>query len=220
MAIEIQNKQIKVETIEDKSRAKSFSSWIQSEINLARRNKSRITKLELPFILQGILDKYKEFEKQGVGYVKIDSWKGKSGIVKLIKKPNIIIAHKYQKPAKGDEPQLVKYKITKGELNAVITSLNYLQKSEKADEYETSDIAKYYCKILGLTNNKKGFPLFLKGEFLWDNFFSWRSQHNRFTIILNILDSEKMIVYKGGKSKIINNSISIQTILPKATLLR
>lgn len=175
-----------------KSEAKSFKTWLESCIRIAKSNKNHDTE----FFLRDILEKYKSFEK--VGITKIYGWKGKSGIIELIKSPSKIIVVRMQRPEKDAEPKRVEIEITKEELNAVIGVLNKLN---QGDKIETKYIAMAYSKAMGLEHEN------------WKNFFADRKQHNLLTNILGVLDAEGVIEYKGGKTKILKNKLDIQLIL-------
>jgi len=155
---------------------------------------------ELEVVFTGFLSKFNELEKVGIS--KINSWKGKSGIIQLIKKPDRIIAIRMQKPNKDSEPKEVRIEMTKEEINAAIVALNELFDDKPI---KTRYIAMIFSRILNLEHsgwNKGNKP-----------FFADRFYHNKLTNILDVLDSEGLIHYSGGLTKVLKNKLEIQMIL-------
>jgi hypothetical protein len=189
--------------------AKSFDTYIQSKIN----HFSKIGNIDMEMTLRGILSVYKKFHPERTyGKIEIETWKGKSGIIKIVKRPDVIIAYKMQKPDKNSKPEEVKYEITKEQINALIKAIIIHQDEEFI---KTHEIAQEWCKLLNLSHNKKKMPLFWNdGTFIWDNFFSWRAYHNKITIILNILEISGMIDYNGGNTKVLNANFEFDKIEP------
>lgn len=146
-----------------------------------------------------------------IGTVKIPSWKGKSSI-ELIKSKQLdkIIAIKWQRPEKGEEPEAIRTEISKRELNAMITSINRLNKGEPI---KTRDLAGGYFQILEIKEDNKGNNLFDMNGFRWDVLFNWRVMHNKITIILGVLDELGCIDYRGGKTRVLKKDFDIQEVL-------
>lgn len=161
----------------------------------ARKGKTYSAK-ELEIVFSGFLNKFNELESVGIS--KVNSWKGKSGIIKLIKKPDKIILFRIQKPNKDSEPKEVKIEITKEEINAVIVALNKLFNEKPI---KTKDIAMIFSRELNLKHED------------WERFFADRFYHNKLTNILDVLDSEGLIHYSGGLTNILKQKLEIQMIL-------
>jgi len=112
--------------------------------------------------------------------VKIKGWKGKSSFdYKFISDKIIVI--KYQKPEKGAEPKEVKYEITTNDYYTLKSIILHTFEKEKVEYIKSRDLAEWFY-------NK-----------FWREIFNDRKTHNKFTIILNVLDKEGVIKYKGGK---------------------
>lgn len=138
-------------------------------------------------------------EVESVAKVKLRYWKGKSGIIQLIKQPDKIIAIRMQKPDKDEKPEEKKIEMSKEQINAVIEALNILKDKQPI---ETREIAMIYSRKLNL------------GHPDWDRFFSDRTEHNLLTNILDVLDNEGLIhYYRSGKTKILKDKLDIQEIL-------
>ena len=193
------------EKIRGMSVAKTHRGWLLGRINVFRKRNNK----DVEMVLLGVLDSYNHFHPKTAGRIQIEPWKGHSSIT-LIKRPDKIIIAKWQKPHKGSKPKEVRIEVSKEELNFVIEAINFY---DYKTEIETWEIAKRYCYSLGLSSNHHGHPLWEEGEFVWDNFFCWRSLHNRLTKILDALDFECCIEYNGGKTKILKKDFSIQSIL-------
>jgi hypothetical protein len=182
-----------LESFRGKSTAKSFRSWIASKKGQA----SKRDNLELVFILNEVERAYNHYEK--VGIAKISSWKGKSGIIECIKQPDRVIIKRMRKEEPNGVPKEVEVTITKQELNALISALNFHKDKEWI---ETKDLAMTYSNILGLNHPD------------WGRFFSDRVEHNKLTSALCFLESENLIKYsRRGKTKILEKDLSIQLVL-------
>ena len=115
--------------------------------------------------------------------ISIQGWHGKSSFT-MEEKGEMIYVTKYQKPEKGAEPKEVKYEIEKSELIKLMLTIKSLIKVNES--IESRDLGEAFY-----------------GED-WDNkIFSKRKRHNHFTIMLNVLDKQGKIIYKGGKTKLI-----------------
>lgn len=144
-----------------------------------------------------------------VGTVHLTPWTGKSSI-RLIKRPSKIIAIKYQRPQKGAEPKQVRTIIFRDELNAMISSINKLNKGEPI---KTRNLAEGYFQILGIKEDKKGNELFYNNKLKWDILFSCRPMHNKITIILSTLDEMGYIDYRGGMTRILRKDFGVEEVL-------
>jgi len=114
--------------------------------------------------------------------LKIESWKGKSGL-KFIIKPDKVICISYQKFEKDSEPKEIKTKITRQEINDVIRVINKLDEGKKI---KTSEIGE-------LVYGEK-----------WKNIFSNRKKHILLTKIYNYLEYRgDVIYYRSGKIKVL-----------------
>jgi len=153
---------------------------------------------ELEFHTRGILELYNKYHPEKKAQVEVESWKGKSSF-ELIQELDKLIIIKYQKPNKDEIAQEIKTEVTREELEALIRTLGRYQQEE---EIETKHIAVTFSYFLGL------------GHTTWKEFFSDRKWHNKLTLMLGALQELGLIEYKGGKTKLLNNNISIQRILP------
>jgi chemotaxis regulatin CheY-phosphate phosphatase CheZ len=140
---------------------------------------------------------YNYYETVGIGKVK--SWKGKSGIIEVIKQPDRIILVRMRKSDINEEPKRVEIVITKQEVNAMITALNLNRENQPI---KTSQLAMDYSKILGL------------GHTDWERFFADRINHNKITTLLSYMDEEKLISYsRRGTTKILSDKLEVQMLL-------
>lgn len=183
--------------VEKSSKAKTLERWLNVKIQQAYEEGDTETEI----ILKGVKTKLKEFQKIGIGVEQ--SWRGKSGIIEVIKEPDKVIIYRMKKPNKGESPAKVAIEITRDEINACLTVLGKLQ---IGDYIESKQIFMGMSRILEL------------GHTSWDYgdkpFETDRKSHNKFTTLLCFLENEKLIEYsRRGKVKLINNKISIQTIL-------
>lgn len=177
--------------------AKTFLGLLRAEVSVARNDKNE----ELAVYVEHLITKYKEFEE--IGIAKLRSWRGKSGIIECLKSPDKVIVVRMRKDLPGQKPHRVETEITKQQINAVISSLNYLRNHQPID---TSEIAMSYSRILGL------------GHSAWDYgdkpFETDRSCHNLLTNILGFLEQEGVINYrKDGKTTILKEKMDVQEIL-------
>jgi len=183
--------------IEKSSKARTLESWLNIKIQQAYEENDKETEI----ILKGVKAKHKEFQKIGIGVEQ--SWRGKSGIINVIKLPYKVIVYRMKKADKGEEPKKIAIEITKDEINACLVVLGKLQ---IGDQIESKQIFMGMSRILGL------------GHSSWDSgekpFETDRKRHNIFTTLLCFLENEKLIKYsRRGKVKLLDNKISIQTIL-------
>ena len=149
------------------SEAKTFKKWLEA----TKSYFSTMNDKETEEILRGVLNKFKEFEKSEK--VKIDSWKGKSGI-KLLEYPDKFIAVTYKKDEKDSEPKEIKKEVLKSDLNNLIVVLNSFEDKEKI---KTEDIAEKLYRTE------------------WKKVFADRQKHIYLTYMLNILEQKGKIKY-------------------------
>lgn len=136
---------------------------------------NKLSKEELVIVLRELLNQLNEEKK-----IVIDSWKGKSSFdYKFI--GDKIIVTKYQKHEKGDEPKEVNYELDKNEYYQLKSMILYIFEKEKPKLLKSTEIAEQFY-------NKN-----------WKKIFSDRKVHNRYTIMLNVLEKEGYIEYRGGK---------------------
>jgi hypothetical protein len=165
---------------------------------------TRLGNEEQRFFLMGLYNKYKQFHPDKILPVEVEGWHGKSSF-EIIKDLDRLIIVKYQKKEKGDEPTEVRTEITKEEIGALVDAIKEQSKFSIDTPMETRKIAFRYCVSLKYND-------MLNGDF-WKNFFSNRSLHNKFTLMLGALDKLGLIEYKGGKTKLLNKDISLQLVL-------
>jgi len=161
---------------------------------------------ELEFHTKGLLDLYNKFHQEKQGCIPIEEWKGQSSfqVIKDLDKLTII---KYQRKDKHSQPKEQITKVSKEELTALIDSIKYLNK----EELDSFDIAFQYCLRMDIRKTPKGKDMF-SGDFK-EMFYSYRTLHNKFTIMLNALEEENLIEYSAGKVKLLNKNISVQLLL-------
>lgn len=182
--------------------AKTFRDFLNNKIKyFSSRNQ------EYMFVMQSILQAYDRFNPQLNVAVEIEGWQGKSSfqIIKGVEKITII---KYKRKDKNSEPEKQEVEVSNKELSTLIECIKRL---DEGKTIETKSLARAYCISLGIMKTTKGKQLF-QGVF-WDNFFSWRQMHNRFTLMLGALDKLGFIKYVGGKTQVVNKEFTIQTIL-------
>ena len=96
--------------------------------------------LQIAILFQEVYRKIKDMEMSEK--VKIDSWKGKSGI-KLIEKPDKFICITYKKADKWETPKEIKKEIYKEDLNKLIIILNSI---DEKDKIPTKELAERFYK--------------------------------------------------------------------------
>ena len=196
MVIEIKNKTVITDVIlskeelsfEGKTTAKDMRGWIKGRISKYSREKNT----EYIFLFQGLLNAYGHFHPEVNLEVEADAWKGHSSF-RIIDKIDHIIVVKFQKPDKGEEAKEVQTVIYKNEMKLLVESLLYLNNGEAID---SPVLALKFSHRAGL------------GHSGWSNgdnpFFSDRHWHNKFTLMMNVLDKLKMVKYSGGKTTVLN----------------
>jgi len=158
--------------------AKTYAGWLIQRIKEARDSKN----MEAAIFLQELYKKYMEFEKSEK--IKVERWKGKSGI-KLLEEPDKFICISYKKDEKDSEPKEIKREILKTDLNDLITVINSFKDKDKIP---TSALAERLYKIK------------------WKKVFSDRMKHTNLVLMLNILEQRGNIIYsRKGFTKVIKN---------------
>ena len=153
---------------------------------------------ELEFYTRGLLELYNKFHPEKIAEVEVKGWHGKSSF-ELIKELDKLIIVKYQRTDKESEPEEIRIEATREELEALIWVLKRL--SKLMIEIPTREIAVLFSYRLNL------------GIRTWKEFFAERHWHNKLTLMLNALQELKLIKYLGGKTTLLEENISIQTIL-------
>ena len=133
-----------------------------------------LSKEEVVILSRALLTEYNNERK-----VVIDSWKGKSSF-SFKEVGDKIIVSKFQRPEKDAEPKEVKTEITYRELISIEKAIQLLLKEEEPFIKSTL-IAEFVYDL----------P--------WKEIFSNRKMHNKFTIILNVLEKKGVIEYRGGR---------------------
>ncbi len=135
----------------------------------------KLEKNELVIMLRELLNELNKENK-----VIIDGWKGKSLFEYQFIGDKIIVT-KFQKPEKGAEPKEVKYEIDQTEYHHIKQIIEYTFEKDNPDKIKSTKLAEEYYNRT------------------WKEIFNDRKVHNRFTIILNVLDKQGLIEYRGGK---------------------
>ncbi len=112
--------------------------------------------------------------------ISIDSWKGTSSF-DIEEKEDKIIVIKYQKPEKGTEPKETKTEINITELKNLFSVLKEMSIEMREMKVKSRKLGESFYKLD------------------WDTeIFCNRPLHNKFTIMLNVLEKKKLIDYRGG----------------------
>ena len=129
--------------------------------------------------------------------IRIESWRGKGGI-KVWSTPDKIVVEFAGKRDKGEKPNIIRKEYTKQEINQMILCINGLK-----EEFKNKIPSRYLGEA------------YFKGD--WDmNVFSNRSNHTKFTHLLNILDYYRIIKYsRVGFTSVIREVREIQEVLKK-----
>ena len=181
---------------------KSYRKALQTLIGSYYKKKET----DLEFHTRGLLELYNKFHPEKRGCIPIKEWKGQSSF-QLIKDLDKLTIIKYQRKDKHSEPKEQITKVSKEELTALVDSIKYLNKKE----LDSFDIAFQYCLRMNIRKTPKGKDMF-SGDFK-EMFYSYRTLHNKFTIMLNALEEESLIEYSAGKVKLLNKDISVQLLL-------
>lgn len=136
---------------------------------------------ELKLISRELLLEYNRERK-----VVIEGWHGKSSFA-FKEVGDSIIVTKYQKPERGAEPKEVKTTISFTELKGIYKTIKFLCTNSNLETLKSKTIAQSFYKES------------------WKDIFNNRKRHNKFTIILNVLDKKGFIEYRGGRIRLIPN---------------
>lgn len=155
----------------------SFESKFRNFVG--RLQNGDFTQIELSKMGDELLRQYNEERKEN-----ISGWHGKSSFELVTVGDNIIVT-KFQKPERGAEPKEVKTIISVQELRNLMASINFLW-SRRGDKdcIKSTEVG----QVLYHTE--------------WDNIFKNRKVHNKFTIMLNVLDKKEIIEYTGGRVRV------------------
>ncbi len=182
---------------EGKTTAKDMRGWLKGRTSKYGREKN----IEYRMLFEGILNAYNHFHPEINLEVEVDAWKGKSSF-NIIDKIDSILVLKYQKPEKGEKAKEVQTEISKKEMQQLIETILYLNKGEPI---KTPALALTFSDRaeLGHSGWRRG-----------DNpFFSDRKIHNKFTLMMNVLDKLQMVKYIGGKTTVLNYKVDFQQSL-------
>ena len=131
--------------------------------------------MELIKISEELLHLYNEEKK-----IKIEGWHGKSSF-NFNQVGDKIIVTKYQKPEKDAEPKEIRTEIETNKLRNLMKTIIELSKTKK-EFIKSRELGEEFYKLD------------------WDTeIFSDRKKHNKFTIMLNVLDKKGIIEYRGGR---------------------
>lgn len=184
-----------------KTKAKTMRGWINGFISKSAKKGNT----ETEFMFREILNAYNFYHPEKQGYTSIDEWKGKSSF-QIIRELDGLTITKYQRKDKYSQPKEQVTKVTREELIALIDSMRYL----KNQELNSFDIAFQYCIRMNIRKTPKGKNMF-SGDFK-EMFYSYRTLHNKFTIMLNALEELDLIEYSAGNVKILNKTISVRML--------
>lgn len=134
----------------------------------------KLEKNELVILLRELLNQLNEEKK-----VNIKSWKGKSSFEYKFIGDKIIVT-KFQKPEKGAEPKEMKYELDKNEYYQLRQIIDYDFKHNNVDKIKSTVLAEEFYNDF------------------WKNIFNNRRRHNHFTLMLNVMEKEGDIEYRGG----------------------
>ena len=185
----IERKGLDIRILRKRTNAETPLGYILSCIKTARDNKDFLTAKFLEEL-------YKEvFIRMKTEKIKINSWRGKGGI-KLWSTPDSIVVEFAGKRGKDDKPNIKTEEYSKEDINKMIISINKLK-----EEYKN----RIPSRFLGEDYYKRN----------WDSgVFSKRSDHQKFTHLLNILDYYKIIEYnRSGYTSVIKEIKEIQEVL-------
>jgi len=157
----------------------TFETKFRSFVGLLK--KRELTPTEQTIWADELLRLYNEERR-----VDIDGWKGKSSF-EFKEVGDYVLVKKYQKPERGAEPKEINYKIPLWELRRIESMIKDFFEKNKEEYLKSKDLATSFY------------------EMTWDEIFTNRKIHNRFTIILNVLDKENIIDYRGGRVRLIED---------------
>lgn len=184
--------------------ANSEKGFLQAKINhFARFPDAKYSGKDVEMILRAVLGVHEKFHSNKV-QVEINGWKGKSGIVEIIDKPDSIDIVRFRKLDQDSEPKRIVHNIPKRDINVV---LNAILRNKDKEKIKSKEIALEYCKILNLNFNTHKRNLWDNDGFIWDNFFSDRKLHNMLVDILDLLDKKGCIHYRHGIIQFLNTKL-------------
>lgn len=172
-----------------KGNSKTYKGYLIQKMKEARQEKN----FDVALIIQHFYKKLLEFET--FDKIQIESWRGK-GKIKVFNQPDKIIVEFAGRRDKDQKPNIQRREYSKSEINKMIRCINKLK-----EDYNN----KIPSRMLG--------ECYFEGN--WDiSVFSNRSEHTKFTHLLNILDYYKLIKYsRAGYTSIIKPIREIQEVL-------
>lgn len=194
----VENRHPVIETFEEgkldislfkkKGNSKTYKGYLIQKMKEARD----MGNFELVAVIQHFYQKYVEMEEK----ISIDSWRGKGKGIKVWKTPTGVMVEFTGPRDKDDKPNVQRKEYSKGEINKLIMCINKLK-----DQYNNKIPSRYLGEE------------YFGGS--WDlKVFSQRSDHMKFTHILNILDYYKVIKYsRAGFTTVLNEVKEIQEVL-------
>jgi hypothetical protein len=187
----VERKGLDIKILRKKSNANSYAGWLIGRIKICRDDNN----LELALIYEDAYKNYMAFQK--IEKIKINSWRGKGGI-KIWETPDNVIVEFAGKRGKEDKPNIKKVEYSKDDINKMIISINKLK-----DDFDN----KIPSRFLGEQFYGRS----------WDSgVFSQRTDHTKFTHLLNILDYYGIIEYnRKGYTKVIKEVKDVKEIFPK-----
>lgn len=145
---------------------------------------NNLSKEETIIISRSLLEEFNSERK-----IVIDSWHGKSSF-SISEVGDKIIVTKYQKPEKGAEPKEIKTEIDINDLKILERTIRFYFKNYIYSVSKDKDGNKYF-KSTEIGESFYNMP--------WKEIFNKRKMHNKFTIMLNVLEKKEVIVYIGGR---------------------
>ncbi len=191
---------------------RNFRTFMDSKIrHFARFPTTNYSGQELHNLLNEILKVHNSFYPTLKAEVHIAGWRGKTNL-EIVPKIDSIDVIRYRKKHKFATPQPFVLNIPHKSFDNMLIALRNIS-HYKTKLIKTEEIAAEYCRISGITENKKGEPLFNESGFIWSNFFGFRILHVTTTEQLNILDKYGLIEYLKGYTNIIdlNKKLDFQT---------
>lgn len=141
---------------------------------VGRVKQKEFSRNELIIIADELLREYNEERK-----VVIHGWKGKSSF-SFEEVGDKIIVTKFQRPEKDAEPKEIKTEISIHALRR-LHSFIFLHAQKGFRLMRSRDLAELYYGSV------------------WKDIFNDRARHNKFTIMLNVLEQKGFIEYRGGR---------------------
>jgi len=184
------NDKIDLSILRKKSSAKTAKGIV---LGFMKKLKNSDAPLDYLILLQEVYRKIYDLEESEK--IRIESWRGKGGI-KVWAKPDRIIVEFAGKRDKNEKPKIQRKEYTKQEINQMIVCINKL-KSEFDNKIPSRQLGEEY----------------FGGN--WDyKVFCKRSDHHKFTHLLNILDFYKIIRYnRSGYTTVLREVKEIQEVL-------